>query len=216
MKNSRKLENVEITFSSFNNEFRNCGYAIWQKIVDGDDYREERAQLRDIIRKLTNEYTYYPTDWIIKSEEVISKMLFNKFIKCLYGISILAINNKWLSEVSNIGSYKEPESESYKRRTLNSINKPIDTDDMFEYIAYAIYYEIQKNVSPYSGAGSILKKYISYKTGLYLYYPSDWCCHCKMAVQQNWFDAHDFEAALYGITQLSVMNGWVSELTDAE
>lgn len=210
---SRKMESVEIAFNAYAiSEYSNICYEMYNKIKNGLDYSEDREKYRKYVAEQTGLYIYYPTDWILRSEDGITHRLdYEEFIAALYGVTILALNNHWLSEVSNVGDYKEPDYNGYKKRTLVPLTRVIELTPMFEHIAEAIFEEIEKGINPYNGAGRILQDYIDDKAGLWTYYPSDWAFMCRKAVQDDLICIEEFRYALYGVTLIAVNNGWTSE-----
>ena len=216
---SRKMEHVEIVFEAYAiTEYSNICYEIYNKITNGLDYSEDREKYRKYVAEQTGLYIYYPTDWIVQSEEGIAhhRIDYDEFKAALYGVTILALNNNWLSEVSNVGNYKEPDNENYKKRTLAPLTRrDVKQTSTFEHIADAIYEECGNGINPYNGAGIILRDYIGEKFDVWTYYPSDWVYMCKKAIQEELIDIYDFRNALYGVTLLAVNNGWMSEVTDA-
>ena len=213
------METVEITFEAYANpEYSNICYDMYEKIKNGQDYREDREKFRKFVAKQTEVYLYYPTDWILWSEDAIvnDKLSFEEFEAALYGTTILSINNHWLSEVNNLGSYKEPDSDNYERRTLKPLEQPIKYTPVFKCIAETIYKEVQKEIHPYDGAGRLLQWRLENDTEQWFYYPTDWVCECRKAIKEELFSIEDFCYALYGVSLLAVNNGWISEVTQIE
>ena len=216
---SRKREQVEIVFAAYaTTEYSNICWYMYDKIKNGLDYSEDREKYRKYVAEQTGRYIYYPTDWIVQSEEGIAhnRINYEEFKAALYGITILALNNHWLSEVSNVGDYKEPDNDGYKKRTLAPLTRrDVKQTSTFDHIADAIYEECGNGINPYNGAGIILRDYIGEKFDFWTYYPSDWVYMCKKAIQEGLIDIYDFRNAIYGVTLLAVNNGWMSEVTDA-
>lgn len=199
-----------------NSTYYDLAYKMYKLVREDEDYREAREEFRAYVKEQTGVFTYYPTDWIIYVENAVKEGQLGscEFCMALYGITILAVNNKWLSEVSNTETIEPTESDYlYKSRQLQYFNTPVKYYGSFKRLAEVLYYEIFYGFDPYKGAGTVFRDYIADNTGVTTYYPTDWLYEIIDAVKEREIEREDFIDALYGVTLLAVNNGWTSETT---
>lgn len=105
-------------------------------------------------------------------------------------------------------------SDLYKNRKLRNLDVPLRFTRAFWTRAVAIYDECRDGETGYSDARRLFQKWLEDETGIFTYYPTDWCIAVENAIQDGTLGRKEFARALYGVTLLAINNRWYSEVND--
>lgn len=101
---SRQLYGFD-TQLDLDDDFYTKAYAVYDELLTEDTCWEgdNRLLFRKYIEDVTGIYSYYPTDWALSVKYGVRNCMIDReeFVAALYGVTLLALNSRWYSEVND-------------------------------------------------------------------------------------------------------------------
>lgn len=103
----------------------------------------------------------------------------------------------------------------YNTRKLLDFNISLRFSKDFWTHAVAIYDEARQKENTIGSEPRLLfRRWLQNETGIYTYYPTDWCVYTEAGIMDGSLSRMEFVRALYGVTLLALNNHWFSEGAD--